>query len=148
MVAATGLFAWLVPKSSAVTLGWGTVIVLLVLASIGELLEFLAGALGVAGAKGSKRSAVLAVVFSIVGSFLGLAVGAPVPVVGPLVAIILFSGIGALVGAMLGEFWKGRGDDEALRVGRAAFWGRILGTVSKILVGSMMVAIAIGAMIL
>lgn len=148
MVVAAGLFAWLIPEGSAVTLGWTTVVVLLILACLGELLEFLAGAIGVAQAKGSKRSAVLAVLFSIVGSFVGVAVGAPIPLIGQFVAIVFFSGLGALLGAGLGERWKGRTEKEALRVGHAAFWGRILGTVSKILVGSMMVAVALGALIL
>ena len=148
MVGAAALFAGFVPKDSAVTLGWTLVVVLVVLACVGELLEFLAGAIGVAQAKGSKRSAVLAVCFSILGSFVGLATGIPIPVVGSLVAVVFFSGVGALVGAMIGELWKGRSDGEAFRVGHSAFWGRILGTVSKILVGSMMVAVAIGGLVL
>lgn len=148
MVVATALFAWLIPEDSLVTIGWSTVVVLAILAGIGEILEFLAGAIGVSSAKGSKRSAVLAVVCSIVGSFLGATIGLPLPLIGPFVAIIFCSGVGALVGAVIGELWKGRTDDEAIQVGRSAFWGRILGTVSKILIGSMMVAIAIGAMLL
>ena len=131
MVVATGLFAWLVPQDSAVTLGWTTVIVLAVLAGIGELLEFLAGAIGVSSAKGSKRSAVLAIVFSILGSFLGVAIGAPLPVIGPFVAIILCSGAGAMVGAIIGELWKGRANGEAIQVGRAAVWDGFSGPSRK-----------------
>ena len=47
---------------------------------------------------------------------------------------------------MLGESWKGRDFDASLQVGKAAFIGRILGTVAKMIVSSIMVAVALAAM--
>ncbi|MBN2291963.1 MAG: DUF456 domain-containing protein [Pirellulales bacterium] len=141
MVAATALYAWLVPEDAATSLGWGVVLAVALLAGFGELLEAIAGALGVAKAGGSRRGAVLALLGSLAGGIVGMFVGLPIPVVGPLVAAVLFAGTGALIGAMLGEQWKGRNLDESWAVGKGAFWGRLLGTLSKVFVGSIMIVI-------
>jgi hypothetical protein len=147
MVAAAIGYVLVVPTDSPVAIGWVTVIVLLVLAGLGELLEFLAGALGVTKAGGSKRGAILALVGSLVGGVVGLFVGLPIPVVGSLVGAVLLAGMGAFVGAVLGEQWKGRDLGESMKIGEAAFWGRLLGTVAKSAVGGMMVAAVVVAMI-
>ncbi len=142
MVAAAAGYALLVPAESPLSIGWATVIALLVLAAIGELLEFLAGAAGVAKAGGSKRGAALALVGSIVGGVTGLFVGVPIPVVGPILGAVLLAGGGAFVGAVLGEQWKGRDIDESMKIGQAAFWGRLLGTAAKSAVGAVMLVVA------
>jgi hypothetical protein len=147
MVAAAIGYVLLVPAESPVAMGWATVVALLVLASIGELLEFLAGALGVAKAGGSRRGAVFALVGSMAGGIVGLFVGVPIPVVGPVLGAVLLAGVGAFAGAVVGEQWKGRGLDESLKIGEAAFWGRLLGTVAKSAVGAMMVGVAVIALI-
>lgn len=147
MVAAAAGYAILIPAESSLAIGWVTVIVLLVLAALGELLEFLAGALGVTKAGGSRRGALLALAGSLIGGAVGLFVGVPIPVVGPLFGAVLFAGGGAFVGALLGEQWKGRDLDESLKIGEAAFWGRLLGTVAKTAVGAAMVGAAIIALI-
>lgn len=147
MVAAAIGYVLLVPAESPVAIGWVTVIVLLALAGVGELLEFLAGALGVTKAGGSKRGTVLALVGSLVGGVIGLFVGVPIPIVGPLFGAVLLAGAGAFVGAVLGERWKGREFDESMKIGQAAFWGRLLGTVAKSAVGAIMVVSAIIALV-
>jgi uncharacterized protein YqgC (DUF456 family) len=140
MVAAAAVYAFAVPGHERTSIGWGIVIALIVLALIGELLELLASALGAARGGGSKRGAVLAVLGSIPGAMLGAVIGTPIPVIGSLVGIILFAGLGALGGAMLGEWWKGRKLHESWEVGQAAFWGRILGSLAKVMIASMMLA--------
>lgn len=147
MVAATALYAWLVPHDAAASIGWGIVLVIALLAGLGELLEAVAGALGVAKAGGSRRGAVLALLGSLAGGLVGMFVGLPIPVIGPLVAAVLFAGIGALLGAMLGEQWKGRDLDESWTVGKGAFCGRLLGTLGKVLVGSIMIVVVTAALI-
>ena len=147
MVAAVALYAWLVPHDAAASFGWGVVLTLAVLAGLGELLEAVAGALGVAKAGGSRRGAVLALLGSLAGGLLGMAVGLPIPLVGSLVAAVLFAGIGALLGAMVGEQWKGRDLDESWAVGKGAFWGRLLGTLGKVLVGSIMIVVVAAALV-
>lgn len=148
IVAAAALYAWLVGQDASTAIGWPTVIAILLLAVFGEVIEFVAGAMGVATVGGSRRGAVLAIVGSIVGGIAGLFVALPIPVVGQLVAAILFGGLGALVGAVLGEIWKGRDLDTSLEIGKSAFIGRLLGTAAKMVVCSLMVVVALAALIL
>ena len=139
-------YVLLVPERSPVAIGWPVAIALGLLAAVGELLEFLAGALGVAKAGGSKRGALLAMLGSIAGGIAGLFIGVPIPIVGPIVAALLFAGLGALAGAMLGERWYGRGLDKSWQIGKAAFWGRLLGTLAKTAVGAVMVVVVVAAL--
>jgi uncharacterized protein YqgC (DUF456 family) len=138
IVIAAALFAWLSPDDGRFDIGWWVVAVLLGLALLGELVEFAAGAVGAARVGGSKRGAILAMIGSIVGGLTGAVMGLPIPVVGSIVAALLFAGLGALAGAMLGEAWKGRNLDESWRIGQAAFWGRLMGTLAKTIIGSVM----------
>ena len=147
MVAAAALYAWLVPEDAATAVGWGVVLVIAILAALGELLEALAGVFGAAKAGGSKRGAALALLGSMAGGLVGIAVGLPIPLVGQLVAAVLFASMGALLGAMLGERWKGRELGESWQVGRGAFWGRMLGTLAKVLFGSIMLVVAAAALL-
>lgn len=147
MVAAVIGYVLLVPEQSPVSIDWGVAIVLVVLAALGELLEFLAGALGVTKVGGSRRGAILALVGSLAGGIVGLFVGLPIPVVGPIIGAVLLAGAGAFAGAVLGEQWKGRSFDDSWRVGEAAFWGRLLGTVAKTAIGAVMVGTTIVALL-
>lgn len=148
IVMTAALYAWLLPGEHATAVGWWAVGILLALAAVGEIVEFAAGAMGVSTAGGSRRGAMLAIVGSLVGGIVGLFVGLPIPIVGSLVSAVLFGGIGALVGAMLGEGWKGRDFDSSLHVGKAAFIGRMLGTVAKMIVCTLMVVVVLGALVL
>jgi uncharacterized protein YqgC (DUF456 family) len=147
IVVAAAAYAWWMPSDGRLALHWETVIVLVVLALLGEILEFATSALGVTKAGGSRRGAVLALVGSLVGGIVGLFVGVPIPVIGSLAAALIFGGLGALVGAMVGESWKGRDFDTSLQIGQAAFIGRILGTLGKLIVGSVMVAVTLAALV-
>src|SRR5690606_7443794 len=61
-VGAAILYAALMPPDTRVSLTWTTVIALVVLAIVGELVEFAAGAAGASKAGGSKRGAVLSLI--------------------------------------------------------------------------------------
>jgi uncharacterized protein len=147
IVAGAALYAWWVGPDAPTAIGWQTVIALAALAVVGEVIELVAGAAGVTKVGGSRRGALLAIVGSVVGSVVGVFVGVPIPVVGSLVAAIVFGGVGALVGAMLGESWKGRDFDASLDVGKAAFIGRILGTVGKLITSTIMVVVTLAAVV-
>lgn len=147
MVAATVMYVFFIPGDSALSISWTVAAVLAGLAVLAELAEFLAGALGVAKVGGSRRSAAFALAGSFMGSLMGLAVGLPIPIIGPVVAAVLFAGIGALVGAMLGEDTRGREPGHGWRVGRAAFWGRLLGTAAKTFTSFVMAGIVVAALI-
>ncbi|MFO0871206.1 MAG: DUF456 domain-containing protein [Pirellulales bacterium] len=148
IVVAIASYLLLGPDTGRLALGWPTLTLAIVLALLGEILELVAGALGVAKAGGSRRSSVLALLGSLVGALVGLVVGVPVPLIGSLLAAVLFGGLGALAGAALGESWKGRSFDESLEVGKAAFVGRVLGTGAKILCGSLMVGVLLLGLLL
>jgi uncharacterized protein YqgC (DUF456 family) len=145
IVAASALYAWLIPDDSRAALSWEVVGVVAGLAVLGELVELIASAAGVKKVGGSKRGAILALLGSVGGAITGMIVGVPIPVIGSLVAAVLFAGVGAMLGAMLGETWKGRTADESWEVGKAAFWGRLLGTFAKTMIGALMVGVAIAA---
>lgn len=135
MVAVAGLYAWFEK------LPWWVAIALLVLALIGELVELLAGAVGAKQAGGSKRGAGLAILGAMIGSMIGAVVGLPIPIIGSVVAILLFASVGATAGAFVGESWKGRPVEHGWKVGVVAFWSRLFGTMGKLLLGAVMVAV-------
>jgi len=141
IVGGAALFAWLMPENAVGGMTWTTVAVLLGLAIVGELVEFAAGAAGAAKQGASKRGVALAMIGAIVGSVLGLAVGAPIPLVGSFIMALLGGAAGAFAGAYLGETWKGRPEVDRVAVGRGAFAGRIWGTVGKLAVGAIMLAL-------
>jgi uncharacterized protein len=141
IVGAAALFAWLMPVRDGRGVTWTTVLVLLGLAVLGEVIEFVAGAAGAAKQGASRRAVALAMVGAFVGSIVGLGIGTPVPVLGSFVLAVLGGAVGAFAGAYLGEAWKGRTEAERAAVGRGAFFGRIWGTVGKLAVGVMMLAI-------
>jgi uncharacterized protein YqgC (DUF456 family) len=148
MAASTAVYAWLVPVQTKAALGWRTVVALLVLAALGEAVELLAGALGVAKAGGSRRGALLALAGSLLGGIVGIFVGVPIPLIGSLVAAVLFAGLGAAAGAVLGETWAGRDADASWRIAKLAFWGRLAGTLGKITFGAAMIAVVVAALVL
>lgn len=143
IVVGAALFAWLLPVEDGRGIRWGIVIVLAVLAAVGEVIEFAAGAAGAAKQGASRRAVALSMAGAIVGSLVGVVAGAPIPipVVGSLVMAILGGAAGAFGGAYLGEAWKGRDEQSRTAAGRGAFFGRIWGTVGKFAVGAVMVAV-------
>ncbi len=148
MVGIVALYALLVPVERRVDVGWGVVLVLVGLAVLGEIVEFGAGAAGTSRAGGSKRGAAMALLGSIVGGVVGLFVGLPIPVVGSFLAALLFASVGAFLGAMIGEYWEGRTMEVSVPIGVGAFWGRLLGTLAKTMVGAVMIAVTIIALVL
>ena len=148
ILVAAGVYAFLVPDEHHAMAWWLAVGILLVLAILGEIVEMLAAAVGVRRHGGSRRGALLSFVGAMTGALIGLFVGLPIPVVGSIVAAVLFACVGALLGAFLGEQWKGRSIDESLKVGHAAFWGRLAGTAGKMALGCVMVAVVAVALAL
>ncbi len=143
IVASTALYALLIPNTSTWDISWTLVTVLAVLAGLGEIIELIAAAAGVQRLGGSRRSALLSGVGSIIGALLGTA-WIPVPIVGTLLGACL----GALGGAMLGESWKGRASGHNWQVGLAAFWGRLLGSMAKILIASVLVTVTLAGLLI
>jgi uncharacterized protein len=147
IVLAVALFVGLFPEAPAWGLSWTLIGILGLLAALGEAMEFLAAAMGATRRGGSKRGAVLAILGSFVGAVLGAGIGLPIPLIGSVVGVILGACAGALAGAMLGEAWKGRSFDESWHIGQGAFWGRLLGSIAKITIASMMVVTTLAAVV-
>ncbi len=145
MAVIAGIMTFYLADSRLPAMELTSFVIILVIAAIGEILEFIAGAAGVSKQGGSKRSAALAIAGSIIGAIVGLFVGTPVPVIGSVVVSLLLGGAGAFAGAALGERWVGRDWDSAMEVGRAAFWGRLLGTFGKVVCSGTIMCILIGA---
>jgi uncharacterized protein len=89
MLLATAIYAYFMPAA----FDWKVIVVLIALAALGEIVELLAGAMGVAKAGGSRRGALMAIVGSVIGGVAGIFIGVPIPLVGPVLAAVLFAGL-------------------------------------------------------
>src|SRR4051812_40676587 len=141
IVGFAALFAWLLSHDSSHGITWTTIAMLAGLAVLGEIVEFAAGAAGAVKQGASKRGVALAMIGALVGSLLGIAIGLPVPILGSFVMALVGGAAGAFFGAYVGEAWKGRPHEARIAAGRGAFTGRIWGTVGKLAVGAIMLAI-------
>jgi uncharacterized protein len=115
--------------------GWTVLFVVVGLAILGELLEFVLGAAGSRQAGGSTRAAALAIVGSLVGGIMGTAL--PVPIVGTLIGACL----GAFAGSLIGDLWAGRPLFPSFEAGWGAAVGRFWGTMIKLVIGAIIVVI-------
>ncbi len=146
---AFGLPGTFIILGASVLYGWyggfseitvGVIIILVVLALAGELIEFLLGILGSKKYESSNRAIAGSIIFGIIGAVMG----AP-----------FFFGIGAVIGAFAGAFAgailmelsQGKKMDEAIKSGWGAFLGRVAGTISKGAVGIAMIAITVLAVL-
>ena len=142
------VYSWLMPSESPYAFGFLVVIIVFIFAVIGEVLEFLTGAISTKKAGGSKRGMWFSIIGSVVGSLAGIFIGIPIPIIGSLIAALLFSGAGALLGAYYGERVEGRNAQEAWKVGISSFVGRVLGSMFKILCGLIALICIVIAMVI
>lgn len=141
-----GLWVWLGPESGRLSIGLVTLGVTFAIAFFGEVVEFMASAAGAKKAGASTKSTIYSIVGSLAGAIFGGIIGVPVPVIGQVIAAILFGGLGAAAGAMYGEWTDGRDWRENWTVGRAAFLGKLFGTVGKFSVGLMIIVATVIAL--
>ncbi len=145
LVALAAALAYFVNDAVHIDIHSPTVGAILALAVLGEVVEFGAGAAGVKQLGGSRRGGALAVLGSVVGAIAGIFIGVPVPVVGSIIAALLFGGVGAFGGAVAGERWSGKDWDVCIRIGWGALWGKMLGTVLKTVCGTVMLVLLLYA---
>ncbi len=146
MLAIAVVYWILKPVGEAASLSVTALVIMGAMAGVGELLELSMSSARVAKAGGAK-SAGYAIVGSIIGGIFGLGVGIPVPVFGSIVGSLLFGSLGAMAGAVYGEISSGETFSQAFRIGQAAFVGRALGTLAKLLLGLLIVGTAIVGMV-
>jgi uncharacterized protein YqgC (DUF456 family) len=142
IIAFTASFAWLLPSDERANVSWMCVFGLIVLAIIGEVIEFFASAAGAAKHGASKRAVVLSLAGSLVGSFAGVFLGAIIPIVGSAIGAIAFGAVGAFAGGYWGEQWRGNQHEQRVAVAQGALMGRLFGTFGKLFVGAIMVGFA------
>ncbi len=119
-------------------IGWPLLGVLLGLALVGELVEFVLGNFYVLRKGASGRATLGGFIGGLVGALLGNGV---MPVVGA----VLGSFLGAFLGSVAGEYWRQRHLDRSLRVGGHAFVGRLLAMAFKHACGLVMVFLVLRA---
>ena len=111
--------------------GWGVLTVVIVLAVLAWVLDYVAGLLGAKKAGASRQAIAGAALGTVAGLFMGL-VG------------VLFM---PLVGAAIGEWLARRDHGRALHVGVATWLGIMAGMVSKVVIAFMMVGVFIVALL-
>lgn len=109
------------------------------LAVVGEVAETLGGTLGLKKG-GSRKAVIFSLVGSIAGGILGTFVGLPIPVLGSIVGIILFSGAGAFIGTWIGETFAKTDPKKIYEIAKASFVGRVFGSIAKIILGGIIFA--------
>ncbi len=135
MVLSVALVAWLtwipgVPAQEQMFRP-ATLIVLVSLAVLGEIVEFVAGAVGASRAGSSRAGALAALAGGLIGGIAGTFL-IPIPVVGSLVG----AAGGAGIGAWGIELSGGKSLDASLLIGLGAGLGRLAGTVAKLVFGA------------
>ncbi|MEX0652947.1 MAG: DUF456 domain-containing protein [Phycisphaeraceae bacterium] len=142
IVLSTSLVAWWHWEQGLI--GLAVLLALLLLAVLGEVIEFVAGAWGARRAGSSKRAAALAIVGGVVGGVLGMVFLFFIPIIGALIG----AAIGAGVGTVAGDMWAGRGWDRAALAGRGAVAGKFWGALGKLAVAVVMWLVATAAVLL
>ena len=118
MLFSTIAYAFFYKQILTATITWGAVVAIAVVILAGEVIEFFAGAAGVAKG-GSKKGAILAIIGSILGSMMGASLGSIVPVLGTIVGILVGASLGAMAGAMYGEYLQGKDANFRWEIGTA-----------------------------
>ncbi|MCX5632587.1 MAG: DUF456 family protein [Phycisphaerae bacterium] len=107
-----------------------TIIAAIILALVGEILEFLAGAGGAKAAGGGKKAMAAAVVGAIIGAIIGTII-IPIPIFGTLIG----SALGAAIAALIVERKAGKEMKQSLKIATGAGLGRFAGLGAKIIAG-------------
>ena len=113
----------------AVTFGWWVLGVCLGLATLGEVVEFLAGAAGAKKGGATRRGVIGAIVGGVGGGIAGTFM-LPIPVLGTLVGAIVGSFAGALIAEVSGPTPMTVRDSMGPAIGASI--GRVVGTFSKL----------------
>jgi uncharacterized protein YqgC (DUF456 family) len=116
--------------------GWRFVVVLLLAAAVGEIIEAVSSAVGAKKFGASTGATIAAIVGSIVGFGLGTGI---FPIIGSLVGAFA----GAFLGAFLYEYARLNDSAQAFRAGVGAFLGRTAATVVKEIIGLLMVGLIV-----
>lgn len=135
MLIATALYAWVTHESYV---GRKVLLVLLVLASVAEVIELLSAGRAAKSAGGSRWGSFGALFGALLG---GILLTGITPILGTLVGVLA----GTFLGAMGGELISGKEVKSSLWIGAGATKGRLYGTILKIVFGLFIGLISLGA---
>lgn len=119
------------------SIGWVSIVVIGIMAIVGEIFEFMLAGRYARKYGGSKRAGWGAIVGGIVGAI----VGVPVPIIGSMIGAFL----GAFVGALLFELAGGTSAGAATKVATGALLGRVVAAAMKVGIGFVMAVWVLGA---
>lgn len=138
MAGMLGLFGWVTGWDRLV--GWPSVVLMVALAFIGEIIEFVAGSAGAKKAGGGFWGGIGALLGGIIGAIFltGLI---PIPVLGTIIGLCL----GCFLGALGTELLMGKELKQSLLIGAGAAKGRFYAILIKTSIGVVMVLIALWA---
>jgi uncharacterized protein YqgC (DUF456 family) len=114
-----------------VRVGWVTITVVVVLALLAWVLDYVAGLLGAKRAGASRLAIVGAVIGTVAGLFMGL------------IGVFFMP----LVGAAIGEYIAQKDHARAAHVGIATWLGIMAGMVAKVVIAFMMIGVFIVALL-
>jgi len=130
MVAAAGILAWVYRHEGMFSV-W-TLLAVVLLAAGAEAVELLAGLIGSRRAGASRQAAWGALLGGLLGALFGT-VAIPVPLLGSLLGACF----GAAMGAWAMELTLRRPQRQALKSALGAGVGRLVGTVGKLAIGTL-----------
>ncbi len=130
-----GLLVYLIGTDFSHGPTWAVLLISVVLAGIGEVLETVMGSARAAKKGASRRAMLLSLGLSFAGSIAGTFL-IPIPLIGSVIGAILGAAAGAFGGAWLGEAWKGTESGKRNEIGTAAMSGRLLGMLAKFAIGA------------
>ena len=128
IVISTCFFAWWQWDKGLFSLP--TLVIITILAVLGEIIEFLSGMGGAKKAGAGKRGALGAILGAVAGAILGTVL-LPIPFLGTLIGACA----GAAAGTILLEMKGGKKIEDTVRLGLGAGLGVLYGTGSKLLIG-------------
>ncbi len=119
-------------------ISWTLLAVLLGIALLGELIEFVVGTFYVAKMGASKWGVTLAFAGGLLGAWVG-------NMIVPILGAVFGSFVGAFGGAVGGEYYNEKRLEPSLRIGGHAFLGRLLAILIKHALGLIMVFLILKA---
>lgn len=125
--------------SWSMTISWQTLLILLVLAGLGELFDVVVGGIAARRFGSSSWGTAGAIVGAIVGGFIGV----PVFIIGSVIGMF----IGGFMGAFAVELVHYRSLSKAWKAGIGAFAGRVLSIFVKLELAVIMLAIIVAGLL-
>ena len=137
IIAAAAVAFALIAGSQVIS--WWTVLAVLGLAILAEIMEATAGFFGASQAEGSFWSSVGAIVGGFAGAILG-------SMVFPLVGSLLGAFVGTFAGAFVVEYSQTQAVARSGQVAKGALIGRIIASVLKVFMATVMIAVITAAL--